>query len=162
MKVFEVFDSVKAPEELRKVFRDTEVLKLSASRNSSGVTVHIESERLLQFHFVKELERLLNKEFFSDMGKHAVIAEHYRLSSQYTPASVWEHYYESLSEELGAKSRLYTGFLQQTEIEVSDNRILLRTEDTFINRHVGEEVKRCIKNFDYDEAKIKVQKLLQM
>ena len=49
MKLYEVFDSVNAPEELRRVFEESEVLKLSASRGSEWVTVHIESERLLPY-----------------------------------------------------------------------------------------------------------------
>ena len=49
MKLFEVFDSVTVPEELRRIFNETEVLKLSASRHHGDVTVHIESERLLAY-----------------------------------------------------------------------------------------------------------------
>ena len=144
MKLFEVFDSVNAPEELRRMFAEAEVLKLSASRHSGSVTVHIESDRLLSYGYLQQLAKVLNQQFFSGMDKTAVIAEHYRLSSQYTPASIWEHYNESVRDELGAKSRLYTGFLQRAEIFVTGEEMHIKTEDTFINRHIGEEVKSCI------------------
>ena len=106
MKLYEVFDSVNPPQELRRIFDEAEVLKLSASRKSAGVTVHIESERLLEYRTVRHLEKVLNDQFFKGMDKHATVAEHYKLSAQYTPASIWEHYNESVREELGAESRL--------------------------------------------------------
>lgn len=39
MKLYEVFDSVNPPQELRRIFDEAEVLKLSASRKSAGVTI---------------------------------------------------------------------------------------------------------------------------
>lgn len=144
MKLFEVFDAVKAPQELQRMFAETEVLKLTASHHSGEVAVHILSERLLAFGHLKQLAGVLNQQFFSGMDKHAVIAEHYRLSAQYTTESVWEHYRESLYEELSAKSRLYSGFLQHAEIFVTENELHIKTEDTFINRHIGEEVRSYI------------------
>lgn len=51
--------------------------------------------------------------------------------------------------------------LEQQEAEKKVNTMLsFRMEDA--KRNLLEEVKRCVKNFDYEEAKIKVQKLLQM
>ena len=51
--------------------------------------------------------------------------------------------------------------LEQQEAEKKVNSMLsFRMNDA--KRRTLEEVKRCIKNFDYDEAKIKAQKLLQM
>ncbi|MBQ3028938.1 MAG: PHP domain-containing protein, partial [Lachnospiraceae bacterium] len=144
MKLYEVFDSVNPPQELRRVFDETEVLKLSASRQSGGVTVHIESERLLEYRTVRHLEKVLNDQFFRGMDKNAVVAEHYKLSAQYTPASIWEHYNESVREELGAESRLNAGFLNRAEISVNGTEMHIKSEDTFINKHIGEEVKSCI------------------
>ena len=67
MKLYEVFDSVNPPQELRRIFDEAEVLKLSASRKSAGVTVHIESERLLEYRTVRHLEKVLNDQFFKGM-----------------------------------------------------------------------------------------------
>jgi len=51
--------------------------------------------------------------------------------------------------------------LEQQEAEKKVNTMLsFRMEES--KRKVLEEVKRCIKNFDYEEAKGLVQKLLQM
>ena len=144
MKLYEVFDSVNPPQELRRVFDEVEVLKLSASRHSGGVTVHIESERLLDYRTVRQLEKVLNDQFFKGMDKHATVAEHYKLSAQYTPESIWDHYNESVREELGAESRLNANFLNRAEVYVTGTELHLKTEDTFINRHIGEEVKSCI------------------
>ncbi len=144
MKLFEVFDTVTVPEELRRMFEETEVLKLTASRHSGEVTVHILSERLLHFRGLERLERLLNQQFFGPMEKRAVIAEHYRLSAQYTTESVWEHYRESLMEEFSEKSRLYSGFLQRAQIQVEGQEIRIKSEDTFINRHIGDEIRSCL------------------
>lgn len=51
--------------------------------------------------------------------------------------------------------------LEQQEAEKKVNTMLSFRMDE-VKRQTLEEVKRCIKNFDYEEAKIKVQKLLQM
>ncbi len=144
MKLYEVFDSINPPQELRRVFDEVEVLKLSASRHSGGVTVHIESERLLTYQTVRHMEKVLNEQFFKGIDKSAVLAEHYKLSAQYTPESVWEHYNESVREELGAVSRLNASFLNRAEVYVNGTELRLKSEDTFINRHIGEEVKSCI------------------
>ena len=51
--------------------------------------------------------------------------------------------------------------LEQQEAEKKVNNMLsFRMDES--KRNLLEEVKRCIKNFDYEEAKIKAQKLLQM
>ena len=144
MKLFEVFDSLRVSDELRRSFGEVEVLKLAASRQSVGVTVHIESQRLLEYDKVRQMETMLNEQLFRDMGKTAVLAEHYQLSAQYTPASIWEHYQNTIYEELRAKSRLYASYLKNSEVTVTGQEIHIRTEDTFINRHMGEEVKSCI------------------
>ena len=144
MKLYEVFDSVNPPQELRRAFDEVEVLKLSASRHSGGVTVHIESQRLLEYHTVRQLEKVLNDQFFKGMDKRATVAEHYKLSAQYTPESIWDHYQESIREELGADSRLNANYLNCAEVYVTGTELHLKTEDTFINRHIGEEVKSCI------------------
>jgi len=144
MKVFEVFDSLKVPDSLRRSFEEVEVLKLEASRQSGGVTVHIESRRLLEYDRIRQLESALNEQFFLDMDKTATIAEHYKLSAQYKPEFIWAHYQDTIYEELRAKSRLYGSYLKSAEVAVSETEIHIRTEDTFINRHIGEEVKSCI------------------
>ena len=51
--------------------------------------------------------------------------------------------------------------LEQQEAEKKVNNMLsFRMDEN--KRNMLEEVKRCIKNFDYEDAKIKAQKLLQM
>ena len=104
MKLFEVFDTVQVSDELYRVFGETEVLKVSSSKSSGSVTVHIESERLLPRGMIKKLEKELYTQFFRGMEKTVCIGEHYKLSSQYTPASIWEHYYDSLREEFGKRA----------------------------------------------------------
>ena len=144
MKLYEVFDSVNPPQELRRVFDEAEVLKLSASRHSGEVTVHIESERLLEYRTLRQLEKVLNEQFFKGIDKHALVAEHYKLSAQYTPESIWEHYNGSVREELGEMSRLNASFLNRADISVTGSELHILSEDTFINKHIGEEVKSYI------------------
>ena len=162
MKLFEVFEQMTAPEDLLKVFSETEVLKLSASKKTGEVTIHISSERLLPYEKLKHLEDLLNFQVFTNMEKHAVLAEHYKLSSQYTTETIWEHYQDFVFKELKDKSRLYAGFLQQSELFVTGDELHIRCEENFINRSVGSEIKACLEELFFSRFDKKITVLLEL
>lgn len=156
MKLFELFEQVSAPEDLLRVFSETEVLRLSASKKTGNVTVHISSERLLPYEKLKKLEELLNGQVFRKMESTAGIEQHYRLSSQYTPEMIWEHYKDSLYEELKDKSRLYSVFLQQTELLVTGDEFCFRCGDSFLNREIGAELKACLEELFLSRFEMKI------
>lgn len=144
MKVFEVFEHLDPSAELLKAYAAVEVLKINPSRQKPVTYIHLESEKLLSYEQKFALEEFLTGHYFSDMGKYAKIKEHYKLSSQYTPATLWELYKDNIMQELKAKDMLMAITFKAAEIQVDEKTLTIYLQDTFINHSIGDELQKYL------------------
>ena len=141
MRLFEVFDDLQVNEELAVTFNETEVEKVTVLRKSGTVVVHIDSKKLIPKQSIKKMQKELKKQCFANTEGALVFREHYRLSGQYHLENLWDAYKDSILEELSDESIMLAAFLKKAALSFTEREIKITAEDSFLNRHSGEELK---------------------
>lgn len=134
-KFFEVFNTLKVPEEIGVYLTDTEVTRVSKTSTNSLARVYLSSERLISKHVIYKAEDALKKQIFRMKNMDVRIIDRYRLSKQYTPVKIMEIYYDSILFELEKYWTLEYNLLKNSQWEFDGEHCLVLTlEDGFLSR----------------------------
>ena len=134
-KFFEVFNTLKVPEEIGVYLTDTEVTRVSKTSTNSLVRVYLSSERLISKQVIYKAEDALKKQIFRMKNMDVRIIDRYRLSKQYTPVKIMEIYYDSILFELEKYWTLEYNLLKNSQWEFDGEHCLVLTlEDGFLSR----------------------------
>ena len=133
-KFFEVFNTLKVPEEIGVYLTDTEVTRVSKTSTNSLARVYLSSERLISKQVIYKAEDALKKQIFRMKNMDVRIIDRYRLSKQYTPVKIMEIYYDILFE-LEKYWTLEYNLLKNSQWEFDGEHCLVLTlEDGFLSR----------------------------
>ena len=134
-KFFEVFNTLKVPEEIGVYLTDTEVTRVSKTSTNSLARVYLSSERLISKQVIYKAEDDLKKQIFRMKNMDVRIIDRYRLSKQYTPVKIMEIYYDSILFELEKYWTLEYNLLKNSQWEFDGEHCLVLTlEDGFLSR----------------------------
>ena len=134
-KFFEVFNTLKVPEEIGVYLTDTEVTRVSKTSTNSLARVYLSSERLISKQVIYKAEDALKKQIFRMKNMDVRIIDRYRLSKQYTPVKIMEIYYDSILFELEKYWTLEYNLLKNSKWEFDGEHCLVLTlEDGFLSR----------------------------
>lgn len=134
-KFFEVFNTLKVPEEIGVYLTDTEVTRVSKTSTNSLARVYLSSERLISKQVIYKAEDALKKQIFRMKNMDVRIIDRYRLSKQYTPVKIMEIYYDSILFELEKYWTLEYNLLKNSQWEFDGEHCLVLTlEDRFLSR----------------------------
>lgn len=134
-KFFEVFSTLKVPEEIGVYLTDTEVTRVSKTSTNSLARVYLSSERLISKQVIYKAEDALKKQIFRMKNMDVRIIDRYRLSKQYTPVKIMEIYYDSILFELEKYWTLEYNLLKNSQWEFDGEHCLVLTlEDGFLSR----------------------------
>ena len=134
-KFFEVFNTLKVPEEIGVYLTDTEVTRVSKTSTNSLARVYLSSERLISKQVIYKAEDALKKQIFRMKNMDVRIIDRYRLSKQYTPVKIMEIYYDSILFELEKYWTLEYNLLKNSQWEFDGEHCLALTlEDGFLSR----------------------------
>ena len=134
-KFFEVFNTLKVPEEIGVYLTDTEVTRVSKTSTNSLARVYLSSERLISKQVIYKAEDALKKQIFRMKNMDVRIIDRYRLSKQYTPFKIMEIYYDSILFELEKYWTLEYNLLKNSQWEFDGEHCLVLTlEDGFLSR----------------------------
>ena len=134
-KFFEVFNTLKVPEEIGVYLTDTEVTSVSKTSTNSLARVYLSSERLISKQVIYKAEDALKKQIFRMKNMDVRIIDRYRLSKQYTPVKIMEIYYDSILFELEKYWTLEYNLLKNSQWEFDGEHCLVLTlEDGFLSR----------------------------
>lgn len=134
-KFFEVFNTLKVPEEIGVYLTDTEVTRVSKTSTNSLARVYLSSERLISKQIIYKAEDALKKQIFRMKNMDVRIIDRYRLSKQYTPVKIMEIYYDSILFELEKYWTLEYNLLKNSQWEFDGEHCLVLTlEDGFLSR----------------------------
>ena len=134
-KFFEVFNTLKVPEEIGVYLTDTEVTRVSKTSTNSLARVYLSSERLISKQVIYKAEDALKKQIFRMKNMDVRIIDRYRLSKQYTPVKIMEIYYDSILFELEKYWTLEYNLLKNSQWEFDGGQCLVLTlEDGFLSR----------------------------
>ena len=124
---FEVFPTLKVDDELRSIFEQAEVSKVTTNSERDFIKVHLLSRYLIQKKCVYEVERKLKEQLFGRSFIKIEVKEQYDLSEQYTPENLMNEYFDSFLLELDQKSVVERSMLQNSSFEFQDENILCLT-----------------------------------
>ena len=82
-KFFEVFKTLKLPEDLAVYFENVEVTKVSKTSTNSLARVYIKSDRVIEKPIIFKVEDALKKQIFRISNMDVRIIDRYVLSEQY-------------------------------------------------------------------------------
>ena len=134
-KFFEVFNTLKVPEEIGVYLTDTEVTRVSKTSTNSLARVYLSSERLISKQVIYKAEDALKKQIFRMKNMDVRIIDRYRLSKQYTPVKIMEIYSDSILFELEKYWTLEYNLLKNSQWEFDGEHCLVLTlEDGFLSR----------------------------
>jgi DNA polymerase-3 subunit alpha (Gram-positive type) len=144
---FDVFKTLKITDELRDIFLDVLISKISKSSAAGTYRFQIESSRIIAKENIFKMENEINRQVLYKSGYTARLAERYHLSAQYTPEKLFRIYKESLLEELKFHNMLYYSMFKDAECEFTQENVLtIKAAKSIVADAYGEEVRDLIKN----------------
>ena len=140
---FDVFPGLKLDGKLKSLFEQTQIERVTATKQKDFVRIYLSSERLIQKDDIFTVEGEIKKQLFAGCNITIKIYEKYRLSSQYNPEKLMEIYRDSILLELQEYSHLLYSMFKNAELSFpEEGRLNLRIEDTVLARTKSDELTR--------------------
>lgn len=136
---YEVFPTIKLEGEVEGLMKESYVERITSNAAKTFIKVILHSNRLIHKNLIYKLETAIENQIFSDKAKVKVI-ERFNLSSQYTPAKLWDLYRESVKEELYNYNKVIYNMYQSTNFTFeNENKLHLEIEGNIIYEGVKQE-----------------------
>ncbi len=130
---FEVFPTLKVGEDIRILYEEVEVEKVTTNSERTFLRVHILSRHMLGKSVIREMENMIKLQLFGKTSVQVKIIERFELSGQYTPENIMLEYLESFLEELDERSVVERSMFQNAKYSFEDGNILcLQLTDSVI------------------------------
>ena len=130
-RFFQVFPELKLENNLTELLSLVQIDRIAANHKKDAIRVYMTGTRIIPKKSIYMVQDEIEKQMFGTGNIRVQIVEHYILSRQYTPQTLWEEYQESIMEELRAKSVVMYNMLRRGElIFESEDKAKMRLEDT--------------------------------
>ena len=141
-KFFEVFTSLRLPENIKEYFEEVEVVKVAKTSTNTLVKVYIKSSRLIHKQNIFKVEEALKKQIFRIKNMNVRIIDRYELSKQYSPKKIMDVYYESILYELEMYWTLEYSLLKTSKwVFEEEDKLVLIFEDSFLAQTYAKDLK---------------------
>ena len=138
---FNVFPTLKVEEEIKILFSDVEVKKITTNTRRDFLHVHTLSRHLIQKRQIRLMESRIKDQLFGNVPVDVSIREEYALSGQYTPEALMNEYRDSILFELKEKSVLASSMFAQADVRYEEGGIVcLELLDTIVSEGRKEEI----------------------
>ena len=136
-----MFPTLKVEDDIRILFGDVEVQKITTNSSRDFLHVHIFSRHLIQKKQIWQMEQRIKEQLFGTTSVAVQIREVYELSGQYTAEALMREYRESIIEELKTISVLAANMFAQAEITFEEGGIVnLGLVNTIVSEGRKEEI----------------------
>ena len=154
---FDVFPGLKLDGKLKSLFEQTQIERVTATKQKDFVRIYLSSERLIQKDDIFTVEGEIKKQLFAGCNITIKIYEKYRLSSQYNPEKLMEIYRDSILLELQEYSHLLYSMFKNAELSFpEEGRLNLRIEDTVLARTKSDELTRILEKVFFERCGLPV------
>ncbi|MDY2654622.1 MULTISPECIES: PolC-type DNA polymerase III [Eisenbergiella] len=154
---FDVFPGLKLDGKLKSLFEQTQIERVTATKQKDFVRIYLSSERLIQKDDIFTVEGEIKKQLFAGCNITIKIHEKYRLSSQYNPEKLMEIYRDSILLELQEYSHLLYSMFKNAELSFpEEGRLNLRIEDTVLARTKSDELTRILEKVFFERCGLPV------
>ena len=143
---FNVFPTLRADDDVRLLFSDVEVKKITTNSRRDFLNIYIFSRHLIQKKQIFQMEQCIKDQLFAKTAVAVHIVEEYMLSGQYTAEALMNEYRESIILELKEKSMLASNMFAQADIRYeAENVVCLELLDTIVSAGRKEEIVDLLK-----------------
>ena len=138
---FEVFPTLEVSNNLRGLFSQAAVTRVTVTSSRDKMRIYLQSTRLLYWQSLREAEREIRRQIFHNAPVDVQIIVKFVLSRQYTPRTLMEEYRESILEELRDYNIFLYNTLRQAECTfTSDDEMTLAIEENVVSEGKLEEL----------------------
>lgn len=138
---FNVFEGLQMDTELKDLFLEVYVTKVTMLQHKKCLTIDIASKHIISRPNIVAAEELLKRHLFGNKNIQVVIQEHYELSSQYNARTITEVYKDSILYDVEKFSHVGYRLLKKAEWFYDEGIITLAMEDTKIARSHAASIK---------------------
>lgn len=137
----ETFPTLQLDSELESLLETTEVTKISANHERSGIRIYLRAKRLIFKKNIWKLEEAITSQLFKGQEMSVKIIESYELSGQYTPERLFDIYKDSILDELNAYSVLEYNLLRTADMKFDGpDHMILTMDETIIAKTRTDEI----------------------
>lgn len=147
---FNVFEGLQMNTELKELFLEVYVTKVTMLSHKKSLTVDIASKHIISRPNIAAAEDLLKCHLFGNKNIQVVIKEHYELSSQYNTRTITEVYKDSILYDVEKFSHVGYRLLKKAEWFYDEGIITLAMEDTKIARSHAISIKTYMEDMFKD------------
>ncbi len=166
---FEVFKTLQVDEQVRALFEQVVVTRVSTTPKQDVFRIYITSKKLIAKNQLFQLSKQIQRQIFGYRKVQIHIFETFRLSDQYTPEKLWDVYEDSVLTELEHYSPYKRSLMKQALVTFPDEETvtigvsdklydkeamedLLRILDRVFNERCGFRVKVDVQYLDLDDS----------
>ena len=164
----EVFPTLKLDKDMENLLENADVTRISVNHARDFYKIYVKAKRLIFKKNIWKLEESIKKQIFKSKDITVKIIESYELSSQYTPKTLFDVYFDSILDEINSHSVLLYNLLRTSKWSFTDDtHVTVTLEETIIAKTRGNTVieflekvfcERCgmdfIVNLQYEKPKI--------
>ncbi len=141
----EVFPGLELNPDIRDLFAQTTVEKVTTTKNQDILRIYVESRHLIRKEQVYAAEKAIKRQLFPRVPMRVKMLEHFRLSRQYSARTLMDAYYDSILLELENYSHVeYNLFLQAEREFTGDSALKLTLKDSVVAREKSGELVRIL------------------
>lgn len=161
MLFFETFDQLSADQEMKKLYGETDVVRLLASKQNRTICICIKSPRIISRQNIRKMEELLNRQIFLHTGNKAVIKPQFVLPQQYSLAKLFPIYKDSILEELKEESVVEYMILSGAETNIEDMNLTIRVTDSCVAREKATKIKDFLETIFRERFQYEIRVLIE-
>ena len=124
---FDVFPSLTVSKDMKEVFEEVQVEKVTSTKSKDLIRVYIFHNRLIPKNQIFFIEKETSRQLFPSAPIQIKIYEHYKLSNQYTPEKFFHIYKDSIALELKTYNPVIYQLYKHADILFSEERTILFT-----------------------------------
>ncbi len=131
-KFFDVFPTLKLSDQLRGLFQDVVVEKITTDVSRTYLHTYVLGSHLIQKNYVKKVESAIKEQLFPHTMLQVQLKERFLLSQQYTAEYLMREYYESILWELREQSMVEHNLFANAEYSFEGDVLHLVFEESVI------------------------------
>ncbi len=155
-KFFDVFPTLKLSDQLRGLFQDVFVEKVTTNADRTYLHIHMVSHHLIQKKNVLQVETAIKMQLFANNQTQIRLKETYRLSSQYTLQYLMQEYYESILWEIREQSMVEYNLFSNAEYYFEDEVLYVKFEDSVIATEKSDSIVRLLREIFAERCGLEV------
>ena len=137
----EVFPTLKLDKDMENLLENADVTRISVNHARDFYKIYVKAKRLIFKKNIWKLEESIKKQIFKSKDITVKIIESYELSSQYTPKTLFDVYFDSILDEINSHSVLLYNLLRTSKWSFTDDtHVTVTLEETIIAKTRGNSV----------------------